>query len=227
MASGVGWVVLQPQVLHHKTCIKERIRSPLTASRCESVERMIAKGQTPRPLTWKPSWLASCHQQSVNRKRLSTHGRSSLSKASELLLISRRYIEQYQALLTSSTSVAEKDDLELYKANIRAATNGGEEDDSEMNDESGDTTAYKVYAGYIDNVWDIVGEQPPSGIKKADYTPLPLSDSAALVTSSSTMDVSGWAAQMMGLPPAKFNYERWVSGAGTIRRTTGDISFIS
>ncbi|KAG8902243.1 phosphatidylinositol-3,5-bisphosphate 5-phosphatase [Tulasnella sp. 403] len=139
------------------------------------------------------------------------------------------YIGQYQALRDSSAS-APREDLALYHEMIRTGTSGGDEPRIEdLDEEAGESQTEKVYSGYIHSVWDIVGEQPPAGVRLVG-APAYNTMRSDPGLSASTTNLSGWAAQMMGLPPAKFNYEKWISNnaaGGTTRKVTGDFSTLA
>ncbi|KAG9014934.1 phosphatidylinositol-3,5-bisphosphate 5-phosphatase [Tulasnella sp. 427] len=154
------------------------------------------------------------------------------------------YIDQYEDLMNETgKTVAEEEDLRLYKARIQLANGGGEDESDDLDLEGNDTAARaqmeKYYSAYAESVWDIVGEQPPAGVKtisgglgsESNYTFGRAGQNPAGTMSLSTTNISGWAAQMMGLPPAKFNYEKWISNAGmgggaANRKVTGDYGYL-
>lgn len=140
-------------------------------------------------------------------------------------------------------TVAEEEDLRLYKARVQLASGGGEDEaddlDLEVYDPAAKAQMEKYYSAYAESVWEIVGEQPPAGVKTvpgglgslSNYTFGRAGQTASGTMSLSTTNISGWAAQMMGLPPAKFNYEKWISnagmgGGGAHRKVTGDYSYL-
>ncbi|KAG8926207.1 phosphatidylinositol-3,5-bisphosphate 5-phosphatase [Tulasnella sp. 408] len=154
------------------------------------------------------------------------------------------YIDQYEDLMNETgKTVAEEEDLRLYKARVTLASGGGEDEADDLDLEGYDPAAKaqmeKYYSAYAESVWEIVGEQPPAGVKTvpgglgslSNYTFGREGHTASGTMSLSTTNISGWAAQMMGLPPAKFNYEKWISnagigGGGAHRKVTGDYSYL-
>lgn len=122
----------------------------------------------------------------------------------------------------------------MYRLKIRMAQSGGEDLFDDYDEQTGETQTEKIYGAYVDSVWDIVGEQPPAGVPRRSSLPGGWGSAraaAAAGAGSSTMNLSGWAAQVMGIPAAKFNYEKWITTSGNAsavgRKVTGDMSFLS
>jgi hypothetical protein len=121
-----------------------------------------------------------------------------------------RYTEQYKSLLLTSSSVAERQDLDLYQAVVRTASNCGEEyiDEGSVVD--------RAYIAYVQSAKELANE---------------LGTQATLGFASKPGGVSHMG-QTGGAAAIKLNYEKWIASSARIgassgnRKITGDYSYV-